>query len=461
MATSDTASPDILKLSLASLSVGWYVILWSLGLIGCVAARKRFRLRPRSPLSSAPASSVPGVTIIRPLKGLETNLYENLESTFTQEYPNYEIFFSVDDDDDQALPVVRDLMAKYSHVNARVAIRRGASVGVNPKVNNLMTGYREAAHDILWVLDSNVMVDRGTLARAVDILNPSPGAPFPSRRIGVVHHVPFAWTTNYSVGSSVEEAFLNTNHAKMYIAINTIAVDSCVVGKSCLYRKSDLERVDGSLRPIPNAAKGGCQPGERGLAAFGRFLAEDNMIAGALWHELGLRHDMSCDVARNAVGDMTLMDYIARRIRWVRVRKRMVLAATLIEPLTESLFAGILAASGLKYLLHLPLTVFLPVHFLAWLCVDMDVFASLAGHAVPAEKRWQFVGAWALRELLALPIWTAAIIGNEVEWRGQRYEVMQNGEVRKASDDRRGIFGRLWGIGRKNADYYEPLEMRD
>lgn len=334
-------------------------------------------------------------------------------------------------------------------------------MGVNPKVNNLMTGYRKATHDILWVLDSNVMVDRGTLARAVDILDPPPGAPLPSRRIGVVHHVPFAWVTNYSIGSSVEEAFLNTNHAKMYIAINTLAVDSCVVGKSCLYRKSDLERIDGSLRPIPNASDGGCQPGERGLAAFGRFLAEDNMIAGGLWHELGLRHDMSCDVARNAVGDMTLADYIARRIRWVRVRKRMVFAATLAEPLTESVFVGILAASGLNYLFHLSPIIFLPAHFLAWLCVDMDVFASLAGHAVPADKRWQFTGAWVLRELLALPIWTAAIIGNEVEWRGQRYEVMQNGEVRKASSGRRGIFGRLWGIGRKNADYYEPLETRD
>lgn len=336
-------------------------------------------------------------------------------------------------------------------------VGQGLTVGVNPKVNNLMTGYREATHDILWVLDSNVIVDRGTLARAVDILSPPPSAPRPSRRIGVVHHVPFAWVTSYSTGSSVEEAFLNTNHAKMYIAINTVAVDSCVVGKSCLYRKSDLERVDGSLRPIPNAADGGCQPGERGLAAFGRFLAEDNMIAGALWHELGLGHDMSCDVARNAVGDMTLMDYIARRVRWVRVRKRMVLAATLVEPLTESLFVGILAASGLNYLLHLPPIIFLPAHFLAWLYVDMDVLTSLAGHAVPTDSRWRFIGAWALRELLALPIWIAAIIGNEVEWRGQRYEVMQNGEVRKASGERRGIFGRLWGPGRKNADYYESL----
>ncbi|KAI0654213.1 glycosyltransferase family 21 protein [Cubamyces menziesii] len=457
----DPESRSVLKLTLASASVVWYAVLWSVGIIGCVAARKRYRLRPRSPLASAPASAVPGVSILRPLKGLDTNLYENLESTFTQEYANYEIFFCVDDEDDQALTVVRDLMAKYPNVTAHIAIRNGATVGVNPKVNNLMTAYHQAAHDILWVLDSNVMVDPGTLARSVDILNPPPNAPHPPRRrIGVVHHVPYAWVTKHTLGSRVEEAFLNTNHAKMYIAINTVAVDSCVVGKSCLYRKSDLERVDGSLKPIPNADAGGFQPGERGLAAFGRFLAEDNMIASALWHELGLRHDLSCDVAKNAVGNMSLMDYIARRIRWVRVRKRMVLAATLVEPLTESVLVGCLASLGLRYLLGIPPWLFLPVHFLVWLFVDMDVFASLAGHPVPASMRWQFLSAWAARELMALPIWFMAIVGSEVEWRGKRYEVMQNGEVKKASDGRGGVTGWLLRWGRKNTDYYEPLETR-
>ena len=71
---------------------------------------------------------MPGVSILRPLKGLDTNLYENLESTFIQDYPNYEIFFCVDDEEDQAVPIVRDLMAKYPHVNAHIAIRTFADL---------------------------------------------------------------------------------------------------------------------------------------------------------------------------------------------------------------------------------------------------------------------------------------------------------------------------------------------
>ena len=92
-----------------------------------VCSRARYRLRPRSPLATSP--NAPGVSILRPLKGLDTNLYENLESTFVQEYPNFEILLSVADEDDQALTVVRELMSQYPQVNAKIII------GVHLKAN--------------------------------------------------------------------------------------------------------------------------------------------------------------------------------------------------------------------------------------------------------------------------------------------------------------------------------------
>jgi len=86
-------------------------------------SRRRCRPpRPRSPSSSAPPESVPGVSILRPLKGLDTNMFENLESTFHQEYPNFEIIFSVANEYDQALPVVQTLLEKYPNFDARVIV---------------------------------------------------------------------------------------------------------------------------------------------------------------------------------------------------------------------------------------------------------------------------------------------------------------------------------------------------
>jgi len=273
-----------------------------------------------------------------------------------------------------------------------------------------------------------------------------------------VHHVPFAFSSGGGkAGSKLEEAFLNTNHAKMYVALNAIAIDSCVVGKSNLWRRSDVERVNGSENPIFNAAQGGSQTGECGLAVFGRFLAEDNMIARALWHELGQRHDLSCDVVRNSVDHMTLSDYVWRRVRWVRVRKHMVFAATLLEPFTESIVLGLIGATSLRHLIGLSTWILLPMHFLSVIFVDLDVYASLAGHPLPATVRWKFIGAWAARELLALPIWVLAMFGSEVEWRGKRYKVLRNGEVIRARDGD-GIRDWCRGGGRMHLEHYEPSD---
>ncbi|KAG6889916.1 hypothetical protein C0992_003620 [Termitomyces sp. T32_za158] len=284
------------------------------------------------------------------------------------------------------------------------------------------------------------MVHPGTLARSVDALEapPLPGCSAPHRRIAVVHHVPFAFANEAKLGSRLEEAFLNTNHAKMYIAINTVALDSCVVGKSNLYRRSDIERLSGTLKP-QSAEDMTRLP--RGLPAFGRFLAEDNMIASALWHELGLYHDLSCDVARNIVGNMTLTDYIWRRVRWIRVRKHMVLVATLLEPFTEAVVLSIVASLSFRYLLSIPSWIVIMLHYTIWLSIDLDVYMSLAGHPLPAAIRSEFLAAWAARELLALPIFLFAIFGNEVEWRGNCYQVRRNGEVERATG----------GLRRRNA----------
>jgi ceramide glucosyltransferase len=301
------------------------------------------------------------------------------------------------------------------------------------------------------VLDSNITIAPGTLARAVDALTKPQKNP--ASRIALVHHVPFAFITKPSLGSRVEEAFLNTNHAKMYIALNTLAIDSCVMGKSNLYRKSDLDRVDASLKPHTNAS------GQTGLRVFGRFMAEDNMIASALWHELGLRHDLSCDIAMNAIGDMSLWDFILRRVRWIRVRKHMVLSAMLLEPLTESFFLGILMSLSVKTLTGLPIWVSLPLHFTLWLTADLDVYSSLAGNVLPLGSRTSFLIAWATRELLAFPIWFYAVVGSEVTWRGKKYHMLQNGEVRPSQSSDSGILG-LFGI-RTGNDNYEPLELSD
>ncbi|KIM30171.1 glycosyltransferase family 21 protein [Serendipita vermifera MAFF 305830] len=440
------------QLVLAYFIFSWYIILISIGLIGWYGARKRYNLRTNTPPISLPKDPE-GVSILRPLRGLDTNMYENLETSFIQNYPTskFEIIFAVADDSDPCLAVVRSLIEKYPHVNARISLGEHV-VGVNPKINNLMDAYRTAKFDIVWVIDSNVSVVPDTLARSVASFS----APtWSGARVGLVHHVPYAIipddASNNAFGTHLERAFLNTNHAKMYIALNALAIDSCVMGKSNLFRRSDIDRINASRLPL--AQQVSLPSDVRGLAAVAKFAAEDAEIGMAVWHELGLAHVLSADVAANALGSMSLHAYASRRARWIRVRKGTVIAATLLEPLTESLVAGTLAAFALRYLTAGAVSVWMAllVNSLVFLVIDLDVRRVLTGRRFESwSEAGLFVMAYMARELLAFPIWVYAVCGSEIDWRGERYTMLRGGEVRKVQ--RRGREPALGGRGS-----YEPL----
>lgn len=428
---------------------------------------------------------LPGVSILRPLSGVDTNLYLNLCSTFEQDYPRerYEVIFSVRDEGDAALPVAREVIERYASATegaprARIVVG-DVDAGVNPKVNNLLRPYQAAKYDILWVLDSQVTLQRSALRTSVYEMERSPPpSPSPSwlrrkahgPRVGLVHHVPFGVDAHaQSLGSQVERVFLATTHAKMYLAINSFAVDSCVMGKSNLWRKSDLERVpdaffgvgadgvregdgDGVLgsrafsvaggdagEDSPTADTASTLSASRPLARFSIYLAEDNMLALSLWRApLSLSHTLapsSACVARTNVADIrSIRDYISRRSRWIRVRRYMVPAATYTEPLTESIVAGAMGYFALRT--HISLTLFMLLHFTAWFSVDLGVCYALSQKQDQSARRavfsslhemGAFVMYWSLREVLALPIWCFAIWGgNEVVWRGRPFRILSD-----------------------------------
>lgn len=94
-------------------------------LLSLTPPSRRFRYAGKSlpsRLSSLSPASVPGVTIIRPLCGLDNNLYNTLESVMKLDYPKYEVLFALQDEKDEALPVVRMVMEKYPDVAAKVII---------------------------------------------------------------------------------------------------------------------------------------------------------------------------------------------------------------------------------------------------------------------------------------------------------------------------------------------------
>ncbi|KAI9297136.1 nucleotide-diphospho-sugar transferase [Neoconidiobolus thromboides FSU 785] len=377
-----------------TISVGAWMILMAINIISLILCKyqyKTYREIKDEPITNS--KDAPFVSVLRPLCGLEYKLKQNLESSFLQDYPNFELIFNVKSSEDACIPLVLELIQKYPNIDAKLIIDEDQK-GVNPKVSNLLKAYEQSRHDLIWVCDSNIFLNKGCLSRSAKLMM--------EENVGLVHHLPVG-IDGTTFGSQLESMFLNTAHAKMYTLLNYFIFEPCVVGKSCLYRKSDLACV-GSMK------------------AFENQLAEDFFIAKAIWDQ-GLKIKMPYDLAYNRLGSISTSAYFNRRSRWCRLRKYIVPQATIIEPFTESILNGMLASYGFSYLLNISIFNFFAYHLVVWFLLDFQLNQQLIGNKLNLKELQRFMVIWAFRELTALPLYLYSVLGSTFTWRGQTYRI--------------------------------------
>lgn len=490
----------------------WYLIIILIAYNGFWVLINKFKSPPN--VYNYNDNDLEPVTIIRPIKNIDSELSSCLESSFLQNYPpsKIQILFCIDDPNDPSIPIIKSLIEKYPQINSKILLSSNFDpitnssndhYGPNPKVNNLAKGYSMAAHDLLWIMDSNVWASPNILKNSVHSLihNTYMGDPIKTssfiqnthngnqiRKVKLVHHVPLALSVSSTTqsndsefvlspfnsqtsvlkshsrkrflkkwGAKLDEMFLLTSHLKFYIALNNASVAPCVNGKSNLYRKSDLDNSV-SLISSKNSSffntksvksdshyYSSLGPGN-GLKFFARYIGEDNMIAIALWEFISSRTSLTGDFVIQPLSghDNSINDYMTRRIRWLRVRKYMVLMATLIEPSTESLVCGIFGTYAISSLFfgNWFNWKFFSFHILIWLLTDYKQYYTIINNIsssyyniswlnsknLPPLKRsflnWFFI--WCTREILALPIWIIAMLGHEIDWRGRPFKIKKD-----------------------------------
>lgn len=246
------------------------------------------RCRIRTHALAAP-DEAPPVTIIRPVCGVDNFVEATLRSTFTLDYPHYEILFCAASARDPVVALVQSLIAEHPHVPAKLLIG-DERISANPKLNNVLKGWRVAANDRIVMADSNVLMPRDYIQRLLATWKPDTGM-VSGPPIG--SHPQGFW-------AELECAFLNTYQARWQYCADTIGL-GFAQGKTLFYRRSDIEKAGGLRVLAAEAAEDAAST--KIVRASGRRV---RLVDAPFQQPLGERQ-------RGDVWD--------RQVRWARLRR--------------------------------------------------------------------------------------------------------------------------------------------
>lgn len=363
----------MILLTLACLTFAGAALAVHLLSAAIAAWRCRSNAQPRTPRSR------PGISVVRPLSGLEPYSRETLRSTFHLSYPAYEILFCVAAKDDPILPLAQALIAEHPERPAAILIGKEA-LGANPKLNNMAKGFRAARYDYVVFADSNVFLPPGYLDELVTALEA--GA-------GMVSAPPVGRAAE-GFWAELECAFLNTYQARIQYAVDSLGF-GFAQGKTLFFRRADLEHG--------------------GLAKLAWEPAED-AAATKLMRHAGKRVRLAGPFAQ-LVGKRTLNQVWSRQVRWARLRKASFPALFAPEILAGAIPPVLALAAGLG-LPGLPWLAGSALFLAVWYASEM-LLARIAG--------WQVnLLSLLLRDLLLPAVYLAGLMGRNFEWHGQKLQ---------------------------------------
>jgi len=328
---------------------------------------------------AAPADAPP-VAIVQPLCGVEAFSKETLASIFALDYPDYEVVFCVADAADPIAPIARRAMAAHPEVPSRLLIGDDR-VSANPKLNNVVKGWKAARRDWIVIADSNVLMPRDYIQRLMRRWRDD---------TGIVCAPPLG-ARPASFAAEIECAFLNTYQARWQYAAEAIGF-GFAQGKTMLWRREILEA-------------GG------GIEALGAEIAED-AASTKLVHRAGLRSHLASPPSKQPLGVRRLRDVWARQVRWARLRRATFPLYFAPEIVTTSLLT--LAAAGIggeELGLGAPAAVTLAAAI--WYGAEAAL-ALAAGWPLA----WSSPAAWMARDLALPALWLSGWMNARFVWRG-------------------------------------------
>ena len=342
------------------------------------------RKNPRGP---SPEAFTPPVSILKPVRGLDPDAYENFASFCRQDYPEYEILFCVGDRTDPVLPVIEKVMHDFPEQQIRILFGSGREA-TNDKVAKLARLTKEAKYETLVINDSDVRGEPGYLRAVV--------APLADPTVGAV-------TCFYaSTGETTTVQKLQT--VGMYSDFYPgIVVDW------------QLEGVKFALGPTIATTR-------TRLAGFGGYekienQPADDLLVGRLIAEQGYEVRLLPYTVQTVADFHSVSDLFLKRLRWIVVMRHM-------RPWGHF---GLIFTFGLPWTLLAvalsPTPMVAGVFLATYLVMRAAMTLQVAAWGMKQPGVWKglpLIPAW---DAIAFVIWLVSFTRSTIRWRNLDYYI--------------------------------------
>jgi ceramide glucosyltransferase len=363
-------------LVLALAPFGYYVL-------AIVAAQRFFSKRP-----SSNSDFTPPVSILKPIRGLDREAYENYASFCGQDYPEFEILFCASDDHEPAIPIIEQLIRDFPQRSIRLLIGSDP-LGASDKVNKLCRMVREALHDVILVSDSDVRVDPGFLRSVV--------RPFDEPQVGGVTCL-YRGLTDGSLAANLEALGNSTDFAPGVLLVAWLMGRlNFMLGAVMATTKRHLAEI-GGFESLVNHFCDDYELGNR-IAARGYLVKLSTSPVAVVYPRetlgSGFRHQLRWNLS----------------IRYSRPWGHLGLLFT--QGLVWSLVGLVLAPSW-------PVACgFVAGYALLRTDMALSVGARGMGDQLVRRKQWLL----SLRDVFGFVVWVASFFPHRIDWRGQQFYV--------------------------------------
>lgn len=358
-----------------------------------VLAARRFKQIVDVRARNANPSFAPPITILKPVKGAEPGMYENLESFVRQDYPQFQILFCLQNPQDAGLEIVEELRRRYPQIDMEIVVSKNR-IGYNPKINNLSNAYPFAKHQMLMISDSDVRVEKDFLRRVIQPMNDA--------QVGLVTCL-YRSDGGSSVGATFEALSINAQFLPKALVAGILLGMRFAMGAVMLVRRSAFE------------ASGG-------FGNLSQHLADDYVLGSSI-AAAGYRVLLSDEIVDSTPGFLSIFEAFSHLVRWART----------IRVCQPAGYLGLLMLQGLPFI-----TLYMVVYGMNATMGTLWLSLAAARIAATAWMHSRYLGTrrllaqlpWIpLSDLLQFGVWLVGFRPGTVLWRGERYGIGESGRL--------------------------------